>query len=138
MYMHKPRGLNIGESYACNRASVRKAFEGQDISVGWGIKRSFAFDFQMRRLPRIEGTVVASLSINHRLRNPQEHSILNFYIISDPDYGIAQKQLFDANCLPRLRSWYDAHVPQRLRGGIDELLVSWDAGRFRFIEIHFA
>lgn len=137
MHMYKPRGLNIDESYACNRTAVRKAFEGQELSVMWGSTRSFSFDFQMRKPPRIDGIVVASLSVNHRMRNPAEHGILNFYVICDSQYGSAQKQAFESICLPRLRRWYDDQLPLRHRGGCDEILVIWNAGSFQFTQIHF-
>lgn len=134
MYMHKPRGLNPGEGYACSRMAVRKCFEQADLTVFWGDQRSFSFDRRMRKAPGIEGVVVASLSVN---RNQNDGSgILNFYIITDEGYGERQKKLFEDACLPRMKDWFLAEP--KLRGGHDELLVSWTGGSFRLQEIHFA
>ena len=133
MYMHKPRGLNPGECYACSRTAVRKCFEQLDLAVLWGDRRRFEFDARMRRKPEIEGRVVASLSINRN--RPGEPGILNFYIIDDEAYGEKQKKLFEDACLPRMKAWFLAEPRQR--GGIDELLIAWSGSSFRIHEIHF-
>lgn len=137
MHMHKPRGLNIDESYACNRSAVRKCFEAQDIQIFWGNNRSYCFDFRMRRPPEIDGIVVASVSVNHRIPNPVQRGIMNFFIISDPQYDTVQKQVFESDCLPRLKDWYCAHLRQRSRSGCDEILAIWNGCCFKLQELHF-
>lgn len=138
MRIHKPCGLNVDESYACSRTAVRKCFDGQDVSVLWGYPHSFNFDSKMRGLPRIEGCVVASFSINHRVRPVPHEGILNFYIIRDPAYDNRIKTAFEDICLPRLHAWYCSNIDQNLRGGVDQMLVEWTGTAFRFLEIHFA
>ena len=140
MYMSKARGLNIDESYACNRTAVRKAFECQDISVLWGNNREFSFDSRINKksLPNIDGIVVASLTINHNTKDPTQNCVLAFYIISDAQYGLQQKRTFETGCLPRLAQWLQAHQEPGLISGCDELLVAWNGRAFLFYEFHFA
>lgn len=133
MYMHKPRGLNPGESYACSRMAVRKCFEQADLTVFWGDKRSFAFDRRMGKVPKIEGFVVASLFINRNMIDG--HGILNFHTITDEGYGERQKKLFEDACLPRMKDWLTAKIQQ---GGKAALLVAWTGTSFRLQELQFA
>jgi len=138
MRMYKPRGLNVDESYACSRTSVRKCFEGQDISVMWGDPHSFNFDSKMRKLPKIEACVVASMVISYCVRSTSCECTLNFYIIRDPAYNNRIKTAFEDICLPRLKEWHRANTEQNQRGGIDQMLVEWTGSAFCFQEIHFA
>lgn len=130
MFMHKPRGLNPGENYACNRMAVRKCFEGQDITVMWGASRDFSFDARIRKKPEINGTVVTSLI---RSKHPQP-AALSFYIISDSGYGDRQKKLFEEACLPCLREWLLSGPISG--GGFDQLLVAWTGSSFCIHELH--
>ena len=132
MRIYKPRGLNPDESYACRRMAVRKCFEGQDISVLWGASKDFSFDTRFRRKPKINGTVVASLT---RSRQAQP-AVLGFYIISNSAYGERQKKLFEEGCLPRMREWLSAE--SHSSGSSDQLLVAWTGSSFCIHELHFS
>lgn len=136
MRIYKPRGLNINESYACRRTAVRSCFEKLDLDVLWGAKRSFEFDDKMRSRPKLQGCIVASLSVNHRIR-PVQPGVLNFYIICDKEYGAEQKQAFENTVLTRMHKWYLSHIEATPRGGADELFVEWSGQAFRLFEIHF-
>lgn len=131
MFMHKPRGLNPGESYACTRTAVRKSFEARDLTVLWGASRSFSFDNRIRRKPKIQGTVVASLVINHYTAS----RLLSFYVITDPAYGARQKEIFEEACLPRMRQWLDRISEQD--DGFDELIIERTQGTFRIHELQY-
>lgn len=145
MRIHKPRGLNIDESYACSRTAVRKCFDKQEISISWGNPAKYPSGSKLYR-QAVEGIVVASLSVKRWQLNPSfgksfrrplpmlQEGRLYFYIIADSTYANPQKDYFAENCLPRLRQWYDARIAPDLPVGTDEMIVIWNGEKFTIRE----
>lgn len=140
MRIYKPRGLNIDESYACNRTAVRKCFEKQDISISWGNPEKYAGRQAAQGSIVVASLVVKRIQRKVRFSNPNRRPLpllceerLYFYIITDSAYDAQQKLSFEDDCLPRMRQWFDAHIALE-QPGREELVVIWNGSDFSFLE----
>ena len=135
MRIYKPRGLNIDESYACSRTAVRNCFGEWDISVFWGEPEGYNFDRSIKKPPKIDGCVVASIRLDLRRR---ALLAMNFYVIRNSAYGKDQQAFFEQKVLPRMHDWLSSKRENHSSGKMDEMLVIWKDGSFFTQEIRLA
>ena len=136
MRIYKPRGLNIDESYACSRTALRECFGEWDISVFWGEPEKYSFDKSIKKPPKIDGYVLASMQLNFRRRIPQGE--LRFYVIRDSRYDKCRQAFFEEKVLPRMHCWLSGRKENPPSGGVDEILILWNGEQFAIQELHYA
>lgn len=136
MRIYKPRGLNVDENYACSRTALRECFGEWDISVHWGEPVDYAFDRSIKKPPRTDGCVIASMRLNYRRRIPVGE--LYFYVIRDSRYDKARQTFFEEKVLPRMHQWLCEKKENPPAGGMEEILLIWNGEHFSIQELHYA
>jgi hypothetical protein len=133
--------LSSTEQYACTEQDVRYLFPNDDaifISFGY-LGKTFTFESSMKKQPSIQGLIICSCSINHRLSAPTMNAYLSFYVIRDLQYAIKGKDIFVNSILPQIHDWYlqakivkNTSVP-----GMAELIVEWTGSACKIHYLNF-
>jgi hypothetical protein len=91
------------ETYACSALEVQEwAKELADLRIEFGAHKSFRFDPRCNSRPKIQGTIVASLFIDHQLK-----PALFFYPIPGFKYPESAKNEFLERMDNDLKKWLE-------------------------------
>lgn len=139
----KVKRLHPNEKFACTIRAVKTIFgneNNENVYVSFGfLGRDFSFDSADRKRPKLQGTVIASGSINRRdivsLQPSFEErtKYFSFYAIRDTSYGAKSEKTFVEVYLPLLYRWYQ-EVSTNLASepsGIEVFLIEWYDGGFK-------
>jgi len=131
----RKRKLNSHETYACSSKDVKSIFGNENVFISFGfLSRGFSFDYSDRKRPRIDGTIIASASINKRDNmNPDNECFICFYVIKDLEYNAKNKKAFTETYLPLLYQWYQEMLvrPETSLSGVEKFLVEWSHDDFK-------
>lgn len=125
------RKLGTHGQYACSLRAAKQAFCDLDIFIGFGLTNVFEFDSSARNTPRIQGTVVASFSVNNREMAPKHEPMLLFYPLLGDRFANFDPRKFEAECIPMLLAWYEKiskQSPQQYSGILEIIIEYRDGG----------
>ena len=126
------RKLGTQGRYACSLRAAKQAFRDLDILVCFGLTNVFEFDYNARNTPRIQGTVVASFSVNNRERTPKHEPMLLFYPLLGDRFSNFDLQKFEAECIPTLLAWHEKiskQSPQQY-SGVLKIIIEYRSGGY--------
>jgi hypothetical protein len=125
-----------GYTFACSRKAILTAFEANFIEwISFGaFKRHFEPDKRSVKIPKLTGTVVASLTFS-----PKATSYLILYEVSQDIYGEKGKQSFTELVIPKFRDWLAVKVKQveTADSHHKEIIVEWDGKKHTFHELRY-
>lgn len=95
---------------------------------------TFKFDERCHQRPRLDGPVVASLSVSRELTG-----ILQLYAVPVGEYGSLAVADFKERVLPRLRNWLVSQLrrPQTAVLGCEQRIVEWTGTGHREYDVRY-
>jgi len=118
------RNLNKNERFPSSKRHLKSVFaDFESINFSFGLTRFFEFDSSVSKKPKINGTVVSSISYNRdRTIN---FSLFPLSITDYPDVAIDD---FNNQLLVTIKQWIEAQINKTDTAilGIEELIVEWD------------
>ncbi len=129
-------GLPKTRRFCASRAELKRTFgDIEPLSVHMGdLGPTFKFDGRCYERPRLDGPVVASLSVSREMT-----AMLQLYAVPVDEYGSSAVGEFKERVLPRLRSWLVSQLrrPQTAVLGHEERIVEWTGTEHREHDLRY-
>ncbi len=128
--------LPTAQRFSCTRKEIKELFSNTSIEwigFAWPSKK-FEFDSRCHHRPKINGQIIASLSINHAYG-----SHLCFYPVKTNEYPDQAALEFKQKVLPRLHEWFCNQMskPDTQKNGNFQFIVEWHKKSHKMHEMSF-
>ena len=132
-----PRRLNSDERYPCSIKELRSKLMNYDIFIGIGLRRKYMFDSSCRKRPIINGVVIASISLNNRIRSNSPEGQFRVYPIDRSIYSEKEASYFNSVILDKMLLWYNMQIEDDMKNCVRCMIVEYYRGEFLIHCLHF-
>lgn len=129
------RKLPKPQRYPCTKRDIKEIFHDVEIEfVSFVGPISFEFDSRCYNRPQINGTVIATISINRQLE-----ILIHLYPINNERYLDNSAKNFKEKVLPKMLKWIKIQKVKQETAilGCEQLIVEFDKNEHKIHKVRF-